>query len=121
MRVVSIDVHRVGAVPVVRVGGDLDIATVAQLRTQLLDLADERPPAVVVDLSEVTFLDSTGIGVLIGARRRLLRLGSDLLLASPSPAADLTLRAVGLLRVLATYETAEAALADRGLDAADGD
>jgi anti-sigma B factor antagonist len=56
-------------VPVVKASGELDIATAPDLRDRLAELpAGTR--LVVVDLSDVTFVDSTGLGVLVAALRR---------------------------------------------------
>ncbi|HZR53600.1 MAG TPA: STAS domain-containing protein [Streptosporangiaceae bacterium] len=64
-----------GACAVVRVTGDVDLATAPGLRDAL-----NRPDAdhVVVDLRGVAFLDSTGLGVLVGALKRLRRRGGTL-------------------------------------------
>jgi anti-sigma B factor antagonist len=69
---------------VVRVEGDLDCYSAPQLRTVLLDLADG-PRRVVVDVSGSTFIDSTGLGVLVGGLKRLRDQGGHLVLRSPSP------------------------------------
>lgn len=56
----------------VKVGGEIDVATTPQLRSTLHDLADdESVMTVVVDLDGVDFIDSSGLGVLIGCSRRL--------------------------------------------------
>ena len=58
-------------VPVLRPSGEIDIAAVASLRTSWLALADERrPDVIVVDLSEVTFMDVAGAGLLVALRNR---------------------------------------------------
>jgi anti-sigma B factor antagonist len=64
-----------GDCTVVRVTGDIDLSTAPGLRAAL-----NRPGAdhVVVDLRGVTFLDSTGLGVLVGALKRLRRQGGSL-------------------------------------------
>ena len=67
-------------------GGEVDVSTAPKLRQQLVELATEGRPWVVVDLSEVTFLDSTGLGVLVGGLRRFRLLGGDLILAAAQPA-----------------------------------
>jgi anti-sigma B factor antagonist len=52
---------------VVSLQGEIDASTAPKLGSRLFGLADEGKRAVVVDLSEVTFIDSTGIGVLLNA------------------------------------------------------
>jgi anti-sigma B factor antagonist len=52
-------------------GGDIDFAASPQLRERLADYASKGKRRLVVDLSSVTFIDSTAIGVLVGAVMRL--------------------------------------------------
>jgi anti-sigma B factor antagonist len=59
-----------GASTVVTVRGEVDVATAPTLRDCIDGVIDRDTGAVVVNLLEVTFIDSTGLGVLIGARRR---------------------------------------------------
>ncbi len=55
---------------VVTAAGEIDLATSPELRTRLQDAIGRRR-TVIVDLSDVTFIDSTGLGVLIGGLRRV--------------------------------------------------
>jgi anti-sigma B factor antagonist len=64
-------VERQGDACVVRLGGELDLYNAPQVRQALTEAASEAPARVVVDLSEVEFIDSTALGVLIEARTRL--------------------------------------------------
>jgi anti-anti-sigma factor len=64
---------------VVIVAGEIDLATVNELRAAL-DALDGR---IVVDLATVSFLDATGLGVLAGTRKRLRSCGGDLRLRAP--------------------------------------
>jgi len=57
--------------PVVSLTGAVDIAVAPVLRRTLIDLTQHAPQAVIVDCSGVTFLDSSGLGVLIGVMKRL--------------------------------------------------
>lgn len=56
---------------VVRLGGELEFGTAAPLRNTLVDLAQQGPSRVVIDLAGVEFIDSTGISVLVQAKQRL--------------------------------------------------
>ena len=66
---------------VVLVGGEVDITTAPRLRERLLQLAADGKTRLVVDLGGVGFLDSTGLGVLVGALRRARTAGGDLVLS----------------------------------------
>ncbi|HET8605266.1 MAG TPA: STAS domain-containing protein [Marmoricola sp.] len=66
----QIDTHRRGRLVVVTPRGEIDMATSRQFREALEGLVVDGHVHLVVDLDSVTFLDSTGLGALIGARRR---------------------------------------------------
>jgi anti-sigma B factor antagonist len=57
---------------VLTVRGEIDLSTSPELRDALTKLIDAGSPHVAVDLSDVRFMDSMGLGVLIGARRRVV-------------------------------------------------
>jgi anti-sigma B factor antagonist len=65
----SVTVRRGDGPAVITVSGEVDLSTVSQLRERLFELADDGEP-LIVDLEKVTFIDSTGLGALVGAYRR---------------------------------------------------
>jgi anti-sigma B factor antagonist len=66
-----------GDCAVLRVAGEIDVYTAPDLRQQVIDLADNGTRHIVADLRGVDFLDSTGLGALVGSLKRLrLRQGS---------------------------------------------
>jgi anti-sigma B factor antagonist len=65
---------------VVSAAGEVDVWTAERLRSVLHEAQEGAPAALVVDLTEVGFLDSTGIGVLVGALRRQRESGHELVL-----------------------------------------
>lgn len=98
-------------VAVVTVTGDVDVATCAALRDGLLQVvADENFRGLVVNLAGVSFIDSTGIGVLVGVWRRTKATVGSLALASPSRQARSVLDTTGLTKVLSIYSTEEEAV-----------
>jgi anti-sigma B factor antagonist len=62
----------------VQVWGEVDLATAPQLQDAILRLSGFEHTKVIVDLAEVTFLDSTGLSVFVRARRRFNDLGAAL-------------------------------------------
>lgn len=101
-------VDRRGSGIVVRLTGELDLYNVDEVRSALADAATEGPECVVVDLSQVTFLDSTALGVLVEARAALPP--GALHLAAPQLEAMRALRVSGLDRHLPVHETVDEAL-----------
>jgi len=93
-------------------GGEIDVATAPTLRAALLDAAESKCHHIIVDLSRVEFLDSTGLGVLIGASKRAKENGGDCRLVARDGQILRLLRITGLLGVLAVYPSVDAALAD---------
>jgi anti-sigma B factor antagonist len=82
---IEIEVARRGASTVVAARGEVDVATAPALRDGLDEALDGGPGPVVVDLTGVTFIDSTGLGVLIGARRRCDEVGRELRVVVSEP------------------------------------
>ena len=93
--------------------GELDAYTVAAFRDALGELATK--PRVVIDLSEVPFMDSAGLGALIGGIRRAREHGGDVAVACSRPTLTRLLHTTGFDRIVPVTDTvaaAEAALGD---------
>src|SRR5947207_15584415 len=67
----SLSSRTVAGHKVLEVGGEIDVYTAPQLREHLIALVEGGDRQVVVDLGRVEFLDSTGLGGLVGALKRL--------------------------------------------------
>jgi anti-sigma B factor antagonist len=94
---------------VVRLGGELDLYNAPQVRQALNDAASDSPTRVVVDLSEVEFIDSTALGVLIEARTRLDNRRA-FLLAAPGLETRRALEISGLDRHFTIHQSVSEAL-----------
>jgi anti-sigma B factor antagonist len=101
--------ERDGAV-VVQLTGELDLYNAHAVRDALFAIAAGRPDRVVVDLSAVTFIDSTGLGVLIEARTRLENRRA-FLLAAPGLETRRALEISGLDRHFVVHDSLDDALA----------
>jgi anti-anti-sigma factor len=88
---------------VVRLRGDIDIATAPAVRVRLLGVPRFGVRLLILDLSEVSFCDAAGLGVLISTKRRATLLGITLRLTNPSLQVAKLLRINGLDRSLAIY------------------
>jgi len=103
-------VEREGDACVVKLGGELDLYNAPQVRQALADACEDAPGRVVVDLSEVEFVDSTALGVLIEARTRLNDRRA-FLLAAPGLETRRALEISGLDRHFTVHESVPDALA----------
>jgi anti-sigma B factor antagonist len=90
--------------------GELDVAVVPGLRGQIIGvLRDLEPARLVLDLSGLTFIDSTGLGVLVWAHGRMEKRGSRLCLAAPRSHVQRVLHVSGLDQRLHLYDTVDEA------------
>lgn len=98
-------------VTVISVSGELDLATVPALRGALLGAVDRRARRLVLDLSNVTFIDSVGVGAVLHAKRRLAPKGTVAVVLAPDSYAQVIFDVVGADRVLAVSPDLAGALA----------
>lgn len=70
---------------IVEVGGEVDVFTAPKLRDLLASLTEEGQTRLIVDLQQVQFLDSTGLGVLVGSLKRIRNRGGSLELVCSQP------------------------------------
>ena len=95
---------------VVDLEGELDLFTAPRLQEALLEGIEHGARCVVVDLSAVTFIDSTALGLLIGAGKRLLRAQGSLGIVCPHGGVRRLLELTGLDSVFVIYGTRKEAL-----------
>ena len=108
----GLSVSQRGEVPVLSIVGEVDLATVPRLRDQLVRVAADHPGVpVVADLDGVTFMDSTGLGVLVGSQRRIRGGGGELHLVVSSPRLVDLLALTRLDAVFPIHATLSAAMA----------
>jgi anti-sigma B factor antagonist len=99
----------VGAIPIVAVRGEVDVESAPALRNALGDVLATDVPAVVVDLSEVAFLDSTGLGALVAARSTVAESDRRMAVVCDSDRIIKLFRITGLDTVFEIYPSTEAA------------
>lgn len=105
----AVDEADYGDVAVLALRGELDLATVPALRDRLLEVVRTHR-SVVLDLSGLGFLDSTGLGLLVSAVKRLHARKGSLVVTAPSPTVRRLLEVSGLVGHLAIRESPEKAL-----------
>jgi anti-sigma B factor antagonist len=105
-------VHVVGGIQVFELSGSLDIATSPTVRASLLEASARGDHRLIVDLTNVDFLDSTGLGALIGAQRRAKEFDGEVRLVVKEGQIVRLLRITGLLKIFAVYPTLDGAVND---------
>jgi anti-sigma B factor antagonist len=108
----SIHLHVVEGSQVFELTGSLDIATSPTVRATLTSASERGDHKLIVDLTKVDFLDSTGLGALIGGQRRAKEFDGEIRLVAKEGQILRLLRITGLLKVFAVYPTLEDALKD---------
>jgi anti-sigma B factor antagonist len=95
---------------VVAVRGEVDLFTAPELKKSIGTAIEEGRVRIVVDLTETTFLDSSGLGVLVGALQRLRDRDGALSIVNVDPAIARTLSITGLDQILAIRPTRDEAV-----------
>ena len=95
---------------VIAVAGEVDIFTAPELKRAIGSAIDGGARELVIDLTETRFLDSTALGVLIGAVKRLRPLEGRLMIVNTEPSTSKTFEITGLDQIFAIVETRDDAL-----------
>ena len=98
-------------IEVIDVQGEIDMYTAPRLRELLIDLVSKGSYQLVVNLGKVGFLDSTGLGVLVGGLKRVRAHDGSLDLVCTQQRILKIFRITGLTEVFGIYETVDQAIA----------
>ena len=96
---------------VVAVGGEIDVYTAPKLRDKITELVGDGKHDLVIDMEGVDFLDSTGLGVLVGGLKKVRAHDGSLQLVCNQDRLLKIFRITGLAKVFVIHESADAALA----------
>ncbi len=100
-------------IEVVDVEGEVDIYTAPRLRDLLIELVSENRYRIIVNLGKVEFLDSTGLGVLVGGLKRVRAHDGSLDVVCTQERILKIFRMTGLTKVFGIHETVDRAIAAR--------
>lgn len=106
----DVTVRKVDGTAVVAVAGEIDVYTSPLLQERLVEVLRDGFPSIVLDLSAVTFLDSTGLGVLITALKRCRSADGDLVLVTAQPNVLKVLEITGLNDVFKVHDSVDDAI-----------
>jgi anti-anti-sigma factor len=96
----AITIHHCGQRSVVRLQGELDASTEDRLRSAISNALNRSPELLVVDLSELGFMDCSGLSVLVWAHQRLAEQERQLLITGAQPVVERLIRLTGLYTYL---------------------
>jgi anti-sigma B factor antagonist len=105
-----VEPRREGPAVVLSVAGDVDAANAHILREAMLGAIDEGPPLVVVDLTQVGYIDSVGLGTLVVSLKRASEQQSRLRLVVTSPQIEKIFKITGLLTAFEIYHDLSSAI-----------
>ena len=109
----TLSTHEADGTTVVAVGGEIDVYTAPRLRDKFTELVAAGSYDIIVDMQNVEFLDSTGLGVLVGGLKKVRAHDGSLDLVCNQDRLLKIFRITGLAKVFVIHESAEAALASR--------
>src|SRR4051794_26609003 len=108
----SLSTRESAGASVVDVSGEIDVYTSPKLRERLVGLVNEGSTNIVVNLAGVDFIDSTGLGVLVGALKRIRSRGGSLSLVCSEDGLLRVFTITGLEKVFMIYPSVEAAVTE---------
>lgn len=95
----------------IRVAGEIDVFTASQLRETVIDLIANGVSHAIADLRGVEFLDSTGLGAIVGGHKRLRDIDGSLILAASPDRIVRLFRITGLDQAFSLYKSVPEAIA----------
>lgn len=102
---IVLDSRPEGSWTVIDVKGEVDVYTAPKLREKIVDLVTQGSYRLVVDLEGVEFMDSTGLGVLVGGLKRVKSHGGTLALVCTKPKILKVFSITGLSKVFPIYDS----------------
>jgi len=108
----SLETREVGSRTIVSVGGEIDVYTAPKLRDQISELVADDRHDLLIDLEGVDFLDSTGLGVLVGGLKKVRAQDGSMELICSQDRLLKIFRITGLAKVFTIHDSQAAALGD---------
>lgn len=103
----ELDVQTKGRAVIARLHGELDLVSALELKQRLEPLLVPGVLTLVLNVEGLTFMDSSGLGVILGRYRQMRELGGDLVLAGAGPMVRNILEISGITRIVALCDVEE--------------
>ncbi len=107
----TLSTREVGDKTIVSVGGEIDVYTAPKLRDTITELVGDGRYQIIIDMEAVEFLDSTGLGVLVGGLKKVRAHDGSLELVCTQDRLLKIFRITGLAKVFAIHGSADSAVA----------
>lgn len=117
----KVDTRREGDLGIMEANGEVDMATAGMVRQAITELIGDGQADLVLDLSQVTFIDSTGLGILVGARKKVAHLDGSFAIVCANPRILRLFKITGLAEAIAIHPTIHDAITSVSADFPDGD
>lgn len=99
-----INVRNEGAVPVIDLSGEVDAYTSARFRETMVDLIETGAASLIVSMMKVEYIDSSGLGALVGGLKRSTERGGRIVIVCDNPQIRKVFEITGLEKVFPIYE-----------------
>ena len=106
----KIEVEEKDGVVLLKLNGEVDVYTAPKLKSRLVDLVDQGKFKIIVDLEEVDFMDSSGLGVLVGGLKRVRSHDGSIALICTQENILKIFRITGLVKVFPIFENQDQAV-----------
>lgn len=106
----KLETKEVKSVPLLKVQGEMDIYTAPRVRSRMVDLVDQGKYNIIVDLQKVDFLDSSGLGVLVGGLKRVKPHKGSIVLVINEDKILKIFKITGLTKVFPIFDTEKKAV-----------
>ncbi|MDO8682865.1 MAG: STAS domain-containing protein [Armatimonadota bacterium] len=97
-------------VPVIDLGGELDAYTCSRLRDTMIEVIEDGSPTIVVSMMKVEYIDSSGLGTLVGGLKRASEKDGKIVIVCTNPQIRKVFEITGLVRVFQLFETEDEAI-----------
>jgi anti-anti-sigma factor len=104
----TITVESVDDLPVIRAAGELDLSTVPEMRPVVTEVTERQPRAIVFDFSKISYMDSSGLGILVSAKKRLGHYRGEVIVITQQNSVLKALALSRLDQILKVYPSIEA-------------
>jgi anti-sigma B factor antagonist len=110
-----VEIRLVNGSPVLDLSGEVDSYNAPKLRDKMISLIDDINPNIVINLSNVDYIDSTGLGTLVAGLKRATEKGGAIQIICPNEQIFKVFHITGLVRVFTIHQSEQSALAPNSL------